>query len=128
MPMNNPPPGWYRDPTGFGEGRFWDGTAWTNSISRANETISAPIEPERAALPPVPGSELRPPAATPAVMVNAPNRSPIGAILGGIVAILLVVVIIVLVTGNDDSTDNETPPATNAPATAPATEAPAEGG
>ena len=122
MPQNTPPPGWYRDPTAVGEARYWDGTMWTNSVSRASETIDVPIEPERASLPPLPGSELRPPAsAPPSVTVNAPNRSPIGAIVGGIVAIAVVIVVIVLVS-NNDSSDDESPPATNAPAT----EAPAE--
>lgn len=124
MPQNQPLPGWYHDPTGAGEGRYWDGTIWTNAVTRANETFEVPIEPERASLPPVPGSELHPPtpvAAPAPVTVNAPSRSPLGAIIAVILAIAVVVVIIVLVNDNDSS-NNESPPATNAPAT----EAPAE--
>ena len=120
MPDNNPPPGWYRDPAGIGEGRYWDGTSWTQSVSRAGETINVPIDPNQAALPPIPGSELRPPApaASPsAVTVNAPSKSPMGAIIGVIVAILVVVLIVVVVNNNGDSSDNDTPPATNPPAT-----------
>lgn len=124
MPENHHSPGWYRDPTGAGEGRYWDGTTWTSAVSLADQTFDVPIEPERASLPPIPGSELRPPApaaAPPSVTVNAPSRSPIGAIIGGILAIVVVVVVIVFLT-NDDSSNDESPPPTNAPAT----EAPAE--
>ena len=116
MPANNPLPGWYRDPSGIGEGRYWDGLIWTNSVSRAGVTMVAPIEAARAVLPPVPGSELRTPvpvAASPSVTVNTPNRSPLGAIFGAIAAVLAVVLIVVLITNDSDSPNDDTPPATN---------------
>lgn len=127
MTDNNPAPGWYRDPTGLGDGRYWDGAAWTDSVSRAGQTITASIEPQQAALPPVPGSEMRAPAPVtraPAVTVNTSSRSPIGAIVGVLAIIVLVVLIIVIVNNDSDSSNDDSPPATNPPAT----EAPAEGG
>lgn len=120
MPENNPLPGWYQDPSGFGEGRYWDGGVWTNSVSRSGTTIEVPIEPERAALPPIPGSELRTPApvvASPSATVPATKRSPLGAVVGVIGAFLIVVLIVVLINGGSDSSNDETPPATNPPAT-----------
>lgn len=30
-----PPAGWYRDPSGTGSQRYWDGTAWTDAVSPA---------------------------------------------------------------------------------------------
>jgi hypothetical protein len=127
MPENNPLPGWYRDPSGLGEGRYWDGVVWTNSVSRSGATIEVPIEPERAALPPIPGSELRTPApvvASPTATVPQTRRSPLGAIIGVIGAILIIVLIVVLINNGSESPNDETPPATN-PTEAPATEAPA---
>jgi len=127
MPQNTPPPGWYQDPTGFGEGRYWDGTSWTQSVSRAGQTVDVPMEPGRAHLPPIPGSELTaPPVATAptTVTVERPKRSAFGAIVGVIGIILLVVVIIAIVNNSDDSSNDESPPATS-PAT---TAAPANDG
>ncbi len=127
---NNPAPGWYQDPTSPSDGRYWDGTTWTDSVSRAGQTITIPIDAERAALPPVPGSELQPPApvSTPppaqAVTVNS-KSSPAGIIFGVLAAVLVVVLILVLA-NNNDSSETETP-TTEAPAP---TEAPpaTEGG
>ena len=128
MSATTPLPGWYQDPSGVWEGRYWDGLIWTNTVSRGGVTIDAPIEAERAALPPVPGSEMRTPvpvAATPSATVNTPNRSPLGAIFGVIAAVLAVVLIVVLVTNDSDSPTDDTPPATNpAETNPPATEAP----
>lgn len=125
MNQNSPLPGWYRDPTGLGDGRYWDGMAWTDAVSRAGQTITAPIDPQQAALPPVPGSEMQTPAvapSAPAVTVNASNRSPVGAIVGILAIVAIVVLIFVLISNGDDSTEDDSPPATNAPTT----EAPAE--
>jgi hypothetical protein len=120
MPENYSLPGWYQDPSGLGEGRYWDGVAWTNSVSRAGATIEVPIEPERAALPPIPGSELRRPTPyvnNPSATSPATKRSPLGAIFGVIGAILIVVLIVVLLNSGDDSSNDESPPVTNPPAT-----------
>jgi hypothetical protein len=122
MPENNslPAPGWYQDPSGLGDGRYWDGVAWTNSVSRSGATIKVPIEPERAALPPIPGSELRRPTpyvTSASATVPANHRSPLAAIMGVLGVILIVVLIVVLLNNGSDSPNDETPPPTNAPAT-----------
>jgi len=128
---NNPAAGWYQDPTSPTEGRYWDGSMWTDSVTRAGRTMTIPIDADRAGLPPVPGSELQPPtpvtAPPPAtaapVVVNTSKSSPAGIIFGVLAAVLVVVLILVLA-NNSDSDDNQSP-ATPAPTEAPpATEAP----
>ena len=122
MTENMPPAGWYQDPTGLGDGRYWDGQSWTPSVSRDGLTITAPIDQSVAQLPPTPGSEFVAPipqTTTPTVSVATTNRSPVGAILAVVVAVLVVVLIVVLVNDDDSSNDDPTP-GTNPPATAPA--------
>ncbi len=36
------PPGWYTDPAGRYELRYWDGTAWTEHVSRAGQQYTDP--------------------------------------------------------------------------------------
>ena len=119
------PAGWYDDPTGVGDARYWDGFAWTQAVSTRGITVNAPIEEDRAGVPPVPGSEFRaavpvpptptyvPPAAAPA---PAPQRSSSG-LVGVIVAlaVALVVVVVVLAVANGDDGDPEPPAPTEAP-------------
>jgi len=38
-------PGWYADPSGRYDHRYWDGTAWTEHVSRAGEASTAPVVP-----------------------------------------------------------------------------------
>jgi len=116
------PAGWYQDPTGQGDARYWNGTSWTESVDRGGVTVNVAIDPSQAQVPPVAGTEVTIPAATaPTTQVVAPRRSPVGAILGGVLLIIAIVVIVVLVSSNNDSSDDG-PPATGVP---PATEAPA---
>ena len=35
--MSTVPAGWYRDPTGHSEHRYWDGSTWTEHVARAGE-------------------------------------------------------------------------------------------
>jgi hypothetical protein len=134
MTENMPAAGWYQDPTGLGDGRYWDGAVWTDSVSRNGLTINVPIDDSQARLPPTPGTEMVAPApqtTTPTVSVTTENRSPVGAIVGAVLAVLVVVLIVVLLSNNDSSNDDP-PPATDPPASQapaaenpPATEAPA---
>ena len=49
------PAGWYRDPTGHSEHRYWDGDAWTEHVARAGEqstdSISGDYAPPEATNP-----------------------------------------------------------------------------
>jgi hypothetical protein len=36
------PAGWYADPSGRFELRYWDGTAWTEHVSRAGQQFTDP--------------------------------------------------------------------------------------
>ena len=116
------PAGWYQDPTGQGDARYWNGTSWTESVDRGGVTVNVAIDPSIAQTPPVAGTQVTIPAtAAPTTQVVARRRSPVGAILGGVLLIIAIVVIVVLVSNNDDSSDDG-PPATGVPAV---TEAPA---
>jgi hypothetical protein len=45
MATSGPTPGWYPDPDGTGEGRYWDGERWTNerrSIAAAGTSTASP--------------------------------------------------------------------------------------
>ena len=108
--------GWYRDPSGFGEARYWDGQRWTEQIvDRSGATSAAPMA-SGIDTPPVAGSEYRPPAAAQPVVV-AQKSSPVGAILGGLAVIVAVIALVIALTNDsDDGTDEEAPPTTEAPA------------
>ncbi len=118
--------GWYQDPISPGDGRYWNGTAWTDAVSRSGQTITIPIDAARVNIPPVPGSEMRPsapeeaapaPAPVAPVSINTSQNSSAGIVIGVIVVavVALAVLVFVLVSGGDSSNDN--PPATNAPGT-----------
>ena len=127
---NTTPAGWYRDPFGQGDGRYWNGIQWTDAISRGGVTLNLPPDPTQATIPPVPGTELRAPTpATAAPQPAAPNRSAAPVIIGLVLVVALAVGIFFLLTSDSDDTPT-TPttagtPATNAPVTQPpVTEAP----
>ena len=127
------PAGWYADPSGQGDARYWNGAAWMQSVNRAGVQVELPIDPSQAQTPPAPGTGMAPPAAlTPPQTVNVTpsRRSPLGAIVGVLAALLIVILIVVLVNNSDAPAESPTP-TTDAPAEepAPADEpAPTEGG
>lgn len=121
-------PGWYLDPSGQGDARYWNGTSWTATINRQGTKLNVAIDPALAGLPPTPGTEvhLPIPVSTQYALTPPQKRSPIGAIVGILIALAVVIVVIVVLsnTSSDDTPqDPETPPAT-----APAEQAPAETG
>ena len=137
--------GWYHDPSGVGDARYWNGSAWTTSISTDGVTLNVPIDADKARVPPVPGTEFTaPPPGQPTPAQTPPPSS--GKSSGGMVTaiVVLAVAIIAAVTlaivfGGSDSDNGPTPtdgPAqtdapveTSAPAEAPAgSEQPAEDG
>jgi hypothetical protein len=124
MTNGSTPAGWYQDPTGQGDARYWNGVAWTQSVDRSGTTINIAIDPTQAQQPPVPGTQVQTPAPAPApqtVVQQSSSRSPVGAIIGAVVVILLIVVIFVIVSNNNDSSDDSPTPGTDvAPPTQPA--------
>jgi hypothetical protein len=122
------PAGWYQDPTGQGDARYWNGSAWTQSVDRAGTTVNIAIDPTQAQQPPVPGTQVQIPSPAPSpqtVVQQSSSRSPVGAIIGAVVVILLIVVIFVIVSNNDSSDDTPTPGTGGTPAvTEPAAPAP----
>ncbi len=125
------PPGWYQDPTGQGNARYWNGTSWTQSTNVNGATVNIAIDPAQAQVPPIPGTQVSLPAA-PSQDAPSSGGSSMAIFIGIAIAIVIGVVIFAFVSnGSDDEapTPGSTPaaPATEAPA-APATDAPADGG
>jgi hypothetical protein len=38
-------PGWYADPSGHFDHRYWDGASWTEHVSTAGQPSTAPVTP-----------------------------------------------------------------------------------
>lgn len=116
--------GWYTDPTGHGDGRYWDGQRWSDQVNRNGVTVTSPIDPALADTPPAPGTEYvastaadTPVAAAPAP-APAPKSSPIAPVLGAIaVVVAIVAIVIALTSGSDDDNDDEQPPSTTVEST-----------
>ena len=66
--MSNPVQGWYADPEGSDQLRWWDGTQWSDQFRPAptgNEAVSdAPSDPAAQVEPPPTGAPVQVPAAT----------------------------------------------------------------
>lgn len=124
-----PAPGWYRDPTGSYEFRYWDGSRWTNQVSSGG-TAGAdpnPVDPTVATTPPAPGS------AAPGSQSGAPPQqiqvtqkgggSSVGSVIAaifGIVAIVVLIIVLVNQSGDDADSPTEPPVTTEAPSEPPA--------
>lgn len=117
-------PGWYRDPTGQADGRYWDGQRWSDQADRGGVTVSSPIDPASAATPPVQGSEYvaRPAAGSQTVSVQPAKSSILGTVLGVIAAIIAVVALVVALSNSSDDDTDETPTETTEAPEAPAEE------
>ena len=111
------PPGWYQDPTGQSEGRYWNGTSWTQMSNRGGTTVNLPIDPSMAQVEPVPGTQVAPP--TPPTS-NSSSSGSGGLIIALVVGLLLALAVFVAI--DDDGTEAPTP----SDGTAPAQEAPAD--
>lgn len=80
--MSSVPAGWYRDPTGHSEHRYWDGTTWTEHVARAGVQSTDEISGDYAS--PVPSSPWQ------AMPAPAQRRWP--WVLGGIGVSLILLV------------------------------------
>ena len=122
MTSDSSPPGWYTDPTGQSDGRYWNGTAWTQMSTRGGQMVNLPIDPSMAQLQPVPGTQVQAPT-PPAPDTTSSSGGSGGVIIAVVVGILLLVAVFVAVDDtNDSSTPEGTVPAEQAPA---GTQAPA---
>jgi hypothetical protein len=46
-PVDRPAPGWYRDPSGGFEVRWWTGLGWSGHVRQGNADLFAPIPGSR---------------------------------------------------------------------------------
>jgi len=126
------PSGWYRDPTGQGDARYWNGSSWTQSVNRGGVTLNVGIDPSQAMIPPVPGTQVSipPPPTTVQNESDSASRSWLGVIFGVGVVFLIGILMYAIISNDSDGDDTPSPgstPTEPAPEE-PAPEAPAEGG
>ena len=121
-------PGWYRDPTGQGDARYWNGASWTESVNRGGIVLNAGIDPSQALVPPVPGTQVSvpPPPSTVQSRDSGSSRSLLSVIFGVGAVFLIVIVMYAIISNNSDGDDTPSPDST--PTEEPAPEAPAEDG
>jgi hypothetical protein len=129
MADSGTPAGWYQDPAGQGDGRYWNGTAWTDSVNRGGVSANVPIDPAQAQQAPFPGTQVQHPVPVAAPYVPRPvtvvaspptQHSPIAAILGVVAIIFFVILMVIAISDGSSEESPETEP-TATP------EAPAEG-
>ena len=125
-------PGWYRDPTGQGDARYWNGASWTESVNRGGVTLNAGIDPSYALVPPVAGTQVSipPPPSTVRTQSDTSSNSWLGVILGVGVVFLIGILMYAIISNDSDGDDTPSPgstPTEPAPEE-PAPEAPAEDG
>jgi hypothetical protein len=89
-------PGWFPDPHGRHQHRWWDGTAWTDQVADGGVTSTDPPVAAPGAAPPAP--EV------------AGSKAPVGllAVLGFVVAAVVVGVVLLLAGGDDGGDEAET--------------------
>jgi len=115
MNTNLPPAGWFLDPAGLADGRYWDGAVWTAATTRAGVTITVPIDPTHAAIPPLPGTAILPPVNVSST-ASSNDRSAVAVGIGVMIA-ALVVFLGIAIASNSDSDDSPPPPGTEPAAT-----------
>lgn len=96
--MNDTPaPGWYPDPTGRAEQRYWDGATWTEHVASAGQTAIDPLGAAPAAGGGVPTESTSQPAG------GEGARRPVLPIILGVVALVaLAGGLLWWITGDDD--------------------------
>jgi hypothetical protein len=126
------PSGWYRDPTGQGDARYWNGVSWTESVNRGGVVLNVGIDPSQAQVPPAPGTQVSipPPPSTVQQESNSSSRSLLGVMIGVGVVFLIGILMYAIISNNSDGDDTPSPgstPTEPAPEE-PAPEAPVENG
>jgi len=124
------PPGWYRDPTGQGDARYWNGASWTESVNRGGVILNAAIDPSYALIPPMPGTQVSipPPPSTVQKKSDSSSNSWLGVMVGVGVVFLIGILMYAIISNDSDGDDTPPPgPTPEEPAPEePAPEAPAE--
>ncbi len=69
------PAGWYEDPTGRFEHRYWDGTSWSDNVSRAGTQFQDPIADDPTFEPSVASTERQPVERGVPVAASAPTAT-----------------------------------------------------
>jgi hypothetical protein len=111
---NSSPPGWYQDPTGQSEGRYWNGTSWTQMSNSQGTIVNLPIDPSIAQVEPVPGTQVQPPTPPTPPAGGSSSSGSGGLIIALVVGLLLVLAVFVAIDG--DGTGDPTPGGGTAPA------------
>jgi hypothetical protein len=93
--MNTTPAGWYADPQGQAQYRYWDGTAWTQQVHGPAGAAPQPAPPA----PPVPSAPPQSPGpaiGAPGYVAPTPPRSK-GRLIGQIAAVIVGIIVIIVV-------------------------------
>jgi len=98
--MANVAAGWYPDPTGRFEHRYWDGSAWTDSAARGGVQSQDPVA-GRASVGPLPAMSSPAGLGAPAATSSRPSRTTQVKVLflGGVPALIFGFFLLTLTTG-----------------------------
>jgi len=117
----HPEPGWYADPNGRHEYRYWDGATWSDQVSDGgvvstdpataqDPTVTTPTAEEGAAAPvaPVAMGGADTPYVPPAADTGEGRKLPVGVLaLAGLAVAAVVVAIVLIAFGGDDGGDSD---------------------
>ena len=111
MTNGSTPAGWYQDPTGQGDNRYWNGSSWTESVDRRGQTVNVAIDPAQAQQPPAPGAQVRRPvvpvSAPPmTTVVQQPSSSSAAGLIIGVVIVFFLALLLFAIVSNSDSSDD----------------------
>lgn len=92
----NTPAGWYADPLGGHEHRYWDGERWTQHVATAGRTVTDPVGGTAAPPPPPTTAPPRPGSPAPQVETNgkAVASLAIGLLAGWIPFVAAIIAIV----------------------------------
>lgn len=93
----NTPAGWYADPLGGHEHRYWDGERWTQHVATAGRTVTGPVGGTAAPPPPPTTAPPRPGSPAPQAETNAKAVASLAiGLLAGWIPFVAAIIAIVL--------------------------------
>ena len=123
--MTTSPAGWYRDPTGKYNARYWDGQQWTANVNSGSANLTDEPPEDMRFVTPAPGTQATAAAPPPSVQVTQQaSRSSVGTAMAVLVAIIAIALLVFVLNQSGDGDGAGTTPASDPPAT---TQAPADG-